>query len=223
MSLELLPMPLRLWVEDALGGDATRREAAGRLLEPGACRFEPAPGVLVVELQGEDGDQVRVTLRAEPLSARAFDEAAQLAEAAGLLPPGADGESRFMAWRDCLGMVGAALLPEPEVMGRQVQGGEGAWADAAVLAVARGAVEDPVPLLLWRGRTPPSDGPEPEGFFRPASAPEAVEIDPSARPGRVPEAVLWELGPSGIPVGDQDLETALAPLYRALARYYDRD
>lgn len=220
MSLELLPMPLRLWVEDALGSDATRRQQASEALARGAPRLAAEPGRMVAELVGADGDQVRVTLETATLPARAFAEAERLAEAAGFLVPDADGETRFMAWRDCLGMVGASLLPDPFELRRQVQGGPGAAADAAVLAVARQAVQDPAPLLCWRGRGNPEVSWQASGFYRPASPPEAVPIDLAARPGRVPEAVLWELGPSGIPVGDQDLEAALAPLYRALARYY---
>lgn len=220
----------RLFASAAVGDESSVTAERGRALARDGSVHTVGVTDGVISGSVEEGGERRVTIEAAPMPPRVWSAVSRSARGTPQLESAVEGRTQSVQlehvlavdWEQPLVPPGAALTVECSC-------GDRRCAHAAALAyVAADRIDhDPSLLLRWRGCTvreeaPPWPEPDPE--------PEPVVLalaDDAWRAGALPQlapvrplppgAVLKRLGPSGIPVGAQDLADVLQRAYVSLA------
>jgi uncharacterized Zn finger protein len=221
----------RLFASAAVLDESSSVAERGRVLarEGSVHTVEVAEGAITARV--EDGSELRVSVRAEPMPPRIWAAVSRSARGAPQLEAAVEGRAQSVHlehvlavdWEEPLVPTGAALTTECSC----ASPGRCAHVVALAYVFADRIDRDPALLLRWRGCTAREETAawlEPD----PDSEPVVLAIGddlwragplPEPRPVRPlpPAAVLKRLGPSGILVGGQDLAEVLQRAYAAFA------
>jgi uncharacterized Zn finger protein len=221
----------RLFASAVVGDEGSSTAERGRALarDGSVHTVEVAEGLVSAVV--ENGSACRVKIAAQPMPPRIWAAVSRSARGAPQLEAAVEGRAQSVHlehvlsvdWEEPLVPTGAALTAECscDAAGRCVH------VVALAYVLADRIDREPSLLLRWRGCTAREETPawlEPDPDAEPVVL--AVGDDvwragplPEPRPVRPlpPAAVLKRLGPSGIPVGAQDLAEVLERAYASFA------